>query len=197
LLAVPLTGNGGFGDTEVEDSAFGLVAKGVAPTLDPLGFGEWEQSGALLTGFVAKEVVVSTMAQLYTVAGVEENEDGGGFREDLVEIGSTFIAAGGDTLRAVPGVFGLDFLDLTDESESELQAAVRSSFEESSGGRGRLAALAFMVFVLLYTPCMAAVGAFRQEFGTKWMWVSVLGQAAIAWLGALIVFQGGSSLGLG
>jgi ferrous iron transport protein B len=197
LLAVPLTGNGGFADTDVEDSAFGLVAKGVAPTLDPLGFGEWEQAGALLTGFVAKEVVVSTMAQLYAVAGVEEDPDAGGFLDDLGEIGSTFLTAGADTLRAIPGVIGLGYLDLADESESALQSAVRSSFERSSGGNGQLAALAFMVFVLLYTPCMAAVGAFRQEFGTKWMWVSVLGQAAIAWAGAFIVFQGASLVGLG
>ena len=197
LLAVPLTGDGGFADTEVEDSAFGVVAKGVAPTLEPLGFGEWEQAGSLLSGFVAKEVVVSTMAQLYAVDGVGEASESGGFVADVEEIGSTFVAAAGDTLRAIPGVIGLDFIDLTDESETELQTAVRASFESSSGGKGQLAALAFMVFVLLYTPCMAAIGAFRQEFGTKWMWVSVLGQAAIAWVGAFIVFQGGSQLGLG
>ncbi len=92
---------------------------------------------------------------------------------------------------------GLDFLDLEDESDTAMQTAVRNAFEESSDGRGALAAMAFMVFVLLYTPCMAAVGAFRQEFGTKWMWVSVIGQFLIAWSGAILVFQGGRLLGLG
>jgi ferrous iron transport protein B len=92
-------------------------------------------------------------------------------------------------------VIGLDFLDLEDSSDTGLQTAVRSSFEESSNGRGPAAALGFMVFVLLYTPCMAAVGAFRQEFGTRWMWFSVIGQFAIAWLGALLVFQGGRFFG--
>ena len=94
-------------------------------------------------------------------------------------------------------MIGLDFLDLGSQTETELQSAVRASFDESSGGKGRLAALGFMVFVLLYTPCIAAVSAFRQEFGTRWMWVSILGQATIAWLGAFIVFRGGSMLGLG
>jgi ferrous iron transport protein B len=197
LLALPVTGDGGFADTDVEDSAFGMVAKGVAPTLEPLGFGDWEQSGALLTGFVAKEVVVSTMAQLYAVEGSEVEDSTSGLVDDVRNIGSSFIEASKDTLLAIPRVIGLDFLDLEDQTDSELQTAVRTSFEESSGGRGQLAALAFMVFVLLYTPCMAAIGAFRQEFGTRWMWVSVLGQAAIAWIGAFVVFQGGSLLGLG
>jgi ferrous iron transport protein B len=196
LLAIPLDG-GSFSDTAVEESAFGVVSKGVAPVMDPVGFGAWEQTGALMTGFVAKEVVVSTMAQLYGTEGEDKAESTPGFVEDLSEIGTGFIAASVDTLKAIPGVFGLDFFDLGDGSDTTLQTAVRDSFEESSGGRGPLAALAFMVFVLLYTPCMAAVAAFRHEFGTKWMWVSVTGQLAIAWLGAFLVFQGGSLIGLG
>ena len=44
---------------------------------------------------------------------------------------------------------------------------------------------------------MAAVAAFRQEFGTRWMWISVLGQFAIAWVGAFVVYQGGKLIGLG
>jgi ferrous iron transport protein B len=72
--------------------------------------------------------------------------------------------------------------------------AIQSSFEESSGGYGALAAFAFMVFVLLYTPCVVAVAAERQELGTKWMWVSIIGQFALAWLAAFIIFQGGKLL---
>ncbi|MGB9632120.1 MAG: ferrous iron transport protein B, partial [Chloroflexaceae bacterium] len=72
-----------------------------------------------------------------------------------------------------------------------LAIAVRAGFEASSGGHGSLAALAFLVFVLLYTPCMTAVAAARHEFGSRWMWVSIVGQFAVAWLAALLVFQGG------
>lgn len=196
LLSVPV-GGGGFADTAIEDSAFGAVSKGVAPALEPLGFGEWEQSGSLLSGFVAKEVVVSTVAQLYAVDEIATNEADPGFGADLVEVVTSFLDAGMDTLRALPGVIGLDFVDLADDTPTALQDAVRTSFETSSGGRGRLAALGFMVFVLLYTPCMAAVAAFRQEFGTRWMWASVFGQFAVAWLGAFVVYQGGKMMGLG
>jgi ferrous iron transport protein B len=197
LLSLPVTGDGGFADTEIESSAFGAVSKGVAPVLDPLGFGEWEQAGSLLSGFVAKEVVVSTVAQLYAVDEAETNAAATGLFDDLREVATSFGEASVDTLRAIPAVIGLDFIDLEDDTPTALQTAVRTSFETSSGGHGRLAALGFMVFVLLYTPCMAAVAAFRQEFGTRWMWISVLGQFAIAWMGAFIVYQGGRLVGLG
>jgi ferrous iron transport protein B len=74
---------------------------------------------------------------------------------------------------------------------------VRASFEESSDGSGALAGLAFMVFVLLYTPCMAAVAAERHELGARWMWVSIFGQTALAWGMAVLVFQVGSMMGWG
>jgi ferrous iron transport protein B len=51
-----------------------------------------------------------------------------------------------------------------------------------------------MAFVLLYTPCTAAIAAERHELGAKWMWVSVIGQFAIAWLVAFLLFQGGKLL---
>jgi len=197
LLAIPI-GGGSFADTDIVDSAFGGASRLVSPVMSPLGLGEWEQSGALLSGFVAKEVVVSTMAQLYTGTDPEPAEgESGGFVADLGSIGTDFLEASLDTLRAIPGVVGLDVVDLSAEHPTGLQQAMRSSFEASSGGRGDLAALAFMVFVLLYTPCVAAVSAFRHEFGVRWMWVSVLGQFVVAWLAALLVFQGGRMLGLG
>ena len=62
------------------------------------------------------------------------------------------------------------------------------------GGNGALAALAFMVFILLYTPCMAAVGAIKAEIGTKWMWASIVGQTALAWVMAVAVFQIGTRI---
>jgi ferrous iron transport protein B len=196
LLAIPV-GEGSFGDTEVEDSAFGTVAAVMSPAMGPLGLGDWEQTGVLMTGFVAKEVVVSTMSQLYEEGENGPEEEFPGFGEDLREIGTGFVDATIGTLKAVPAVFGADFMDVEDETSSAVDLKIRDSFDTSSGGRGALAAMAFMVFVLLYTPCMAAVAVFRHEFGTRWMLVSVFGQLAVAWLGAFLVFQGGRLLGFG
>jgi ferrous iron transport protein B len=195
LLAIPV-GGGSFGDTEVEDSAFGTVAGAAAPLLRPLGLGEWEQTGALMSGFVAKEVVVSTMGQLY--GGVPEGDAASpSLGEDLRGIGTGFFDATVGTLRAIPGIIGLDFTHVEDQTPTAVDVRIRDSFDGSSGGRGALAALAFMVFVLLYTPCMAAVAAFRHEFGTRWMLVSVFGQLGIAWLTGMLVFQAGRMLGFG
>ena len=91
----------------------------------------------------------------------------------------------------------LAIVDPGDDVSTALQSSIRSSFEESSGGHGALAGLAFLVFVLLYTPCMASLAAFRHEFGTRWMFMTVIGQFLVAWLGAFVVFQGGRLLGLG
>lgn len=201
LLAIPVGGTGSFADTPVEQSAFAAVSGAVTPVFAPLGFGSWETSGALVTGFVAKEVVVGTLIQTHVVeaataeaAAVAPTTVG----EDLVGIATSFGAAGLDALRAIPGIVGIT-VGATEEEEAPadgLPAAIERGFAASSGGHGALAALAFLVFVLLYTPCMVAVAAARQEFGSRWMWVSIVGQFAVAWLAALLVFQGGRLLGL-
>ncbi|MFV9506918.1 MAG: ferrous iron transport protein B [Oscillochloridaceae bacterium umkhey_bin13] len=200
LLAIPVRGDGRFANTPVEQSAFAALAGAVTPVFQPLGFGSWETSGALLTGFVAKEVVVSTLIQTYAVeeTGAEEVV-ATSLGEDLLAIVTSFGTAVTDALKAIPGIVGLSFGEAEEEAAAPagLTLAIQTGFTASSGGHGSLAALAFLVFVLLYTPCMVATAAARHEFGPRWMWVSVIGQFVIAWLAALIVFQGGMLLGLG
>lgn len=197
LTAIPLGGAGTFADTPMPESAFGRVSALAAPALRPLGFGSWESGGALITGLVAKEVVVSTLAQIHDVASATDAVGTTTFAGDLVEIVTSFGRAVVETLRAIPGLVGINLA--TDEAgdDAALSAALRASFEETSGGHAAAAGLAFMVFVLLYTPCMAAVAAERHELGTRWMWLSLFGQLAIAWLIALAVFQLGRLLGGG
>lgn len=200
LMAIPTRGDGAFADTELDDSAFATISGVVAPVFAPLGFGSWEASGALMTGFIAKEVVVSTMSQIYGVAEEEEEGEPATLMEDLAQVVTSFAGATIDTLRAIPLIIGIDLTDAEAEEEAEpagLMRAAQASFEASSGGHGALAALAFMVFVLLYTPCVAVIAAARQEFGSRWMWFSVIGQLVIAWIAALVVFQGGRLLGWG
>jgi ferrous iron transport protein B len=196
LLAIPARGaDSSFAAVPVEDSLFGAAAGAIAPVFAPLGFGSWQASGSLLTGFVAKEVVIATMAQVYHVDVSAEAAVTPSFLEDVVLIVTSFVQATLDTVKSIPLVFGINLVDEAAEAApTALMSAVQTDFEVTSGGYGALAGLAFMVFVLLYTPCMAAVAAARHELGTKWMWVSVLGQLAIAWLVALLVFQGGKFL---
>jgi len=190
LLALPVKGEGSFADAPVSDSAFAMVSSAISPIFEPAGFGTWEASGSLLTGFVAKEVVVSTMSQIYDVEETEEETVPTTFVEDVWYVVSSFFSATWDTIKSIPLIVGVNLFG--DEGESEptaLMAAVQSGFELSSGGRGALASFAFMVFVLLYTPCMVAVAAERHEFGTKWMWASVIGQFVLAWIMSVLIFQ--------
>jgi len=197
LMAIPVGGSGSFGDTDVDESAFASVAGAIAPVLEPAGFGTWEAAGSLMSGFVAKEVIVSTMAQVYGTEEVEVGEDSA-IVDSLAEVFTGLGAAVVDATTSIPGIIGIDpASDAAEETSSSLSAAIRNEFEESSGGHGALAALAFMVFILVYTPCMATVGAIRHEIGTRWMWSSVIGQTVLAWVMAVGVFQIGRSAGLG
>lgn len=196
-MAIPVGGEGTFADTRIDHSLFAGLASVVAPALQPLGFGSWEASGALVSGFVAKEVVVSTLAQIYNPAAEEGEEALPTFGEDLMAIGTGFVDASVQTVKALPLIVGIDLRQASEEEQTDLMAAIGSGFERISGGHGALAALAFMVFVLIYTPCMAAVTAERQEFGRGVMWASILGQTGLAWLMAFVIFQGGLLLGFG
>lgn len=198
LMAIPASSSGSFADTDVDESAFATMAGVAAPAFQLAGFGTWEATGSLMSGFVAKEVVVGTMAQVYGAIDEATVDEAPSVLSATGEIVTGFGRATVDALEAVPAMVGIHLESgENDAPRSELMTSIETGFEESSGGHGALAALAFMVFVLLYTPCMAAVGAIRHEIGSRWMWVSVIGQLALAWAMAVVVFQGGLWLGLG
>jgi len=199
LMSIPVSGTGSFADTDVSDSAFAAVAGTVAPVFEPAGFGSWEATGSLLSGFVAKEVVIGTMAQVYggETLGMDETESPSTLGS-LRDLGTGFGGAVVGAARAIPAMVGIDLsTDATEPEPSHLMGSLRLGFEESSGGHGALAALAFMVFVLIYTPCMAAVAAIRHEIGSRWMWTSIIGQSLLAWVMAVVVFQVGILVGAG
>ena len=119
------------------DSLLAMLGGLLAPLFAPLGFGDWQASTALVTGFVAKESVVSTLAVLL-----------GGSAEALSAM----------------------FTPLT--------------------------AFTFLVFALLYTPCVAAIAAVRNELGAKRAVGVVVMQCAVAWIVAFIVHSIGLAIGL-
>lgn len=127
----------------MNDSFLANLGGIIAPVFSPLGFGTWESGVALISGFMAKEIVVSTMSIVYGVGG---------------------------------------------ESISQLGAIIQSAFNPVS-------AYAFMVFVLLYTPCMATLVTMKKETGSwKWPIFSVVYSFVTAWVIAFIVYQVGKLL---
>lgn len=199
LMAIPLGGGGRFADTPLPESAFGRLSNAVSPALEPLGFGGWETTGALVSGLVAKEVIISTLAQTYgTAESPTDATSPTSLGQDVIAIVTSFAAAIGDTVRTIPSLIGINLQgDDAGGEDSALSAEIQASFAESSRGHGALAALSFLVFVLLYTPCIATAAAERHELGTRWMWTSLIGQLVLAWLAAFMVFQGGLLLGVG
>lgn len=110
---------------------------------------------------------------------------------------SAALATGFVAKEVVVGSFAQSYA--VDEPEDPSQAGdlgsrIRATFEESSGGHAAAAALAFMVFVLAYTPCLATVGEQRRLFGMRWTAGAVGVQLAVAWLLAVAVFQVGRLL---
>ncbi|MCK6540781.1 MAG: ferrous iron transport protein B [Anaerolineales bacterium] len=180
----------GVGDQR--DSYFGKVSGAISPVFAPLGFDNWETGGALVTGFMAKEIVVSTMSVIYLGGAEAQPVETSTLGEDLIGIGRGFgdavISSGKILLGIIPGV------DLVDEEsggeDTALSVALRNHFTP-------LSALSLLVFVLLYVPCVATLGAIKHEFGASWAVVSAVYQTAVAWLAAFIVHQGGLLFGLG
>lgn len=117
------------------DSLLALVGQRIAPLFAPIGFSDWRVSTALITGFTAKEAVVSTLSVL------------------------------------------------TGTASANLQQVLGTMFTG-------LSATSFLVFTLLYTPCVAAVAAVKREMGSGWkaLFIVVL-QCVIAWLAAFLVYQ--------
>lgn len=111
-----------------KDSILAMISGGIAPIFAPLGFGDWRISTALITGFIAKESVVSTLTVLF------------GTTDALMTILPT------------------------------------------------RAALALLVFCLLYTPCVAAVASIKRELGMRWAIAIVVMQCVIAWIAAFLVY---------
>ncbi|MBT8225582.1 MAG: ferrous iron transport protein B [Dactylosporangium sp.] len=143
LAAIPVGGDGRFGDVPDGRSLYTSINQTIAPVFAPTGFDHPDAVGALITGFVAKEAIVSTFATTYQ----------------------------------------------TTESEDDLSGRLRDTFEQSSGGHPGPAVLAFLVFLLAYTPCVATIAAQRIEIGTRWTLVGIGVQGSVAWLVATLVFQ--------
>jgi len=187
LMSIP------WGVENPRDSLFGKASAAIAPVLAPAGFGDWEAAGSLVTGFVAKEVVVGTMSQIYVgEAEEEEAEEPTTFFQDLGGIVVGFVEATVDTVKAtislIPGV------NLMGEGEEEEDTALIKALQE---GFTPLSAVAFNVFVLLYIPCMVAIAAARHEYGNKWALFNAAYLTALGWVVATIIYQGGRLLGLG
>lgn len=124
--------------TDSANSLLAIIGKFIAPIFTPLGFNDWRAATALISGFSAKEAVVSTLSVL------------------------------------------------TGTGMSNLGETLGTIFTP-------LAAASYLVFTLLYTPCVAAVATIRRETGSAWKTLGIVCmQCGVAWLAAFVFYQAAS-----
>ena len=180
-----------WGVQDKKDSLLGMAGQAAAPVLAPIGFGNWEAASSLITGVIAKEIVVGTMGEIY-VNQVDDKGDSPSFVDDVKDMGEGLGEAVYNAGHNVFSTFGIASLSTSvDSGENTLMSVISTKYTP-------LAALSFMIFVLLYMPCIITGVAYKQEFGTwKWYWFSLLNGFAVAWVFSFLVYQIGMLAGLG
>lgn len=162
-----------------QESITGQIGTVLSPIFAPLGFGEWQATVAIVYGFLAKEVVVSTFGILYGVGEVSSDEP----------------ASSEDT--AVETTANTSEETSDHASEEEAPEEDQGFISAIQGLFTPLSAYAFMVFVLLYIPCLATLAAIRRETNSwKWPTFAAGYTFVVAYVVSLIVYQGGSLIGL-
>ena len=187
--------DGSFGNEDTEKSVLSSVGRTIVPILEPMGVEEqnWPAAVGIFTGIFAKETVVGTLNSLYDQMGAANAAEDGAAEE---EKGFSFTATLGEALSvtgenlaglgsALVDPLGITVGDLSDEAaaaeEQEVSTGtidtIRTLFASQS------AAFAYLLLVLLYMPCCAAIAAVYREVGTAWtvfacVWTTALGYSA-------------------
>lgn len=203
LMSTPVAGSGHFGDQlPVDESAYGVVSTAIAPVFKPAGFDDWHLAGGLIAGFVAKETMIGTLATTYAShsCSAEEVALASEYNDLSDQDLAKELAGDPGKLKAVKAVMAkrCDGVHLgasqDDDNPTPTQAMtdlVQDTFARTSGSPALagLAAFAFLIFVLTYTPCLATVGEQWRQLGRRRTLMAVGCQLLLAWVLAVLVFQ--------
>lgn len=181
--------DGSFGNEDSQSSVLSKAAQVVTPVFEPMGVDQdnWPATVGIITGIFAKEAVVGTLNNLYS----DPQEDAAEF--NLVDSLK-------EALQTIPdNLAGLSFSDPLGIEVGDLGDSTAAAEEQgvSSGIFGNLqayfvtggAAFAYLLFILLYTPCVAAMGAYVREFGPKFARFIGLWTMFLAYASAVIYYQ--------
>ncbi|WP_019646350.1 Fe(2+) transporter permease subunit FeoB [Novispirillum itersonii] len=188
------TTSGDFRKDAGQESILAAVSSAVSPVLAPMGLREdnWPATVGLVTGIFAKEAVIGTLNSLYGGTDPAGEEDSGPFvlGDALLKAAATVPA----NLAAL-GQAVLDPLKLGTLSAETAQDTAALGINASAFGAmtayfdGSAGALAYMVLILLYTPCVATLGAIRQEAGGRWAAFAAGWTTSVAYVMAVVVYQ--------
>jgi ferrous iron transport protein B len=187
--------DGSFGNSDSRDSILSAMSRTVTPVFRPMGIREenWPATVGLFTGIFAKEAVVGTLDAIYNQVDAQEAASAGDAGDENFDFWGGII----DAFAAIPAGFegfldGLrDPLGLSgalDELE-EADASTYSTMVRHFGEHGKKAAFAYLLFILIYAPCVAALAAIYREIGLRWMLLAVTYLTVLAWVTATAFYQ--------
>ena len=202
--------DGSFGNNNNEKSVLSVVGSAITPVFEPFGVEKdnWPASVALFTGLFAKEAIVGTLNSLYSI----EDQAGADAAEGEEE-GFSLKATAKEAFISIPvnlsEVFGklVNPLGVEDAIDASAGSATDGSVNEDvasamKGMRahfslGKFQVFAYLLFILLYVPCLAALGTAFRELGRFYGTLMVTFQTIIGWSLSVLFFQltvGGSAL---
>ena len=182
--------DGTFGHQDSESSLLSQGAQIITPILSPLGINNdnWPATVGLVTGIFAKEAVVGTLNNLYSTTKAKDEDE-----LSLLEKFNQAIATIPENLMGmdVSDPLGLNIgevanLDVAAE-EQGVDITIYSNIQKSFVSKE--AAFAYLLFILLYAPCTAAIGAIVREVGANWAKFIVVWTTAIAYIFAVVYYQ--------
>jgi ferrous iron transport protein B len=192
--------DGSFGNQDTEHSVLSATAKAVTPIFEPMGIHEnnWPATVGIITGLLAKEVVVGTLDSLYkkigqaeTKSDIEEKSHFNLFTR-LKEAAATIPVNLSEAINGITDPLGLGALNQTTDQQiaAESQDVSMSTFGAMvSRFDGKIGAFAYLLFILMYFPCVAATGAMYREVGSRWTLLGVGWTTGLAYSVAVIFYQ--------
>jgi ferrous iron transport protein B len=188
--------DGSFGNEDSKESILSVVGKSITPAFAPIGISEdnWPATVGLFTGMFAKEAVVGTLDALYS----EKTKETGDGPPDLIaatqEAFNSIAQAAVDLTEALTDPLGISIGDVTDKAavaeDQDVDVVTLSNMAALFGTP--LAAFCYLIFILLYAPCVAVIGAVVREAGVRWAILVFSWSTGLAYFTASTVYQIGT-----
>ena len=186
-----------FGNEDSEDSVLSVIGKSITPAFAPLGIEEdnWPATVGLFTGMFAKEAIVGTLDALYSESSADAYD---GSPPDLIAATGEAIASIGTELLALSTTLtdplGISIGDVSDLNAVADEQEIESSTLTNMAALfpGPFAAFCYLVFILLYAPCVAVLGAINKEAGWHWMLLVFGWSTGLAYITATVIYQIGT-----
>jgi len=188
--------DGSFGNNDSRNSVLSAMSRTVTPVFRPMGIEDdnWPATVGLFTGIFAKEAVVGTLDSIYSQLDVPADAVESGAEEDAFD----FWQGIADAFAAIPAGFEgfaqslLDPLGLSGAIDEVKETTDRDKYRtmvSHFGEHREKAAFAYLLFILIYAPCVAAMAAIAREIGLRWMIFAVSYLTLLAWVIATLYFQ--------